>query len=72
MESNDILTITLVDKMENTLLPLVLETPFKRPSKKKRRAIATPPTFFIPRSRPPISPLTFNPSKLKGNIISNV
>ena len=32
-----------------------LETPFKRPA--KRRVIATPPTFFIPRSKPKISPL---------------
>ena len=43
-----------------------LETPFKRP--KKKRVIATPQTFFIPRSRPQISPLQFDPSKIKGMV----
>ena len=43
-----------------------LETPFKRP--KKKRVIATPQTFFIPRSRPQISPLQFDPSKIKGKL----
>ena len=41
-----------------------LETPFQQ--RKKRRAIATPPTFFIPRSKPKISPLTFKHPGIRG------
>ena len=40
------------------------ETPFQQP--KKRRAIATPPTFFIPRSKPKISPLMFKHPGIRG------
>ena len=45
-----------------------LETPLKQP--KKRRVVATPTTFFIPRSKPKISPLGFKHPSIIGNICS--
>ena len=65
MENNSDLNKSSFGNMANTPSK---ETPFKRP--KKRRAIATPPTFFIPRSRPQITPLTYmGPGRLQGKYL---
>ena len=63
MEINDLPELTLLEKIGT--LPDE-NTPFKRP--RKKRAIFSPPTFFIPRRRPPISPLKINHAQLKGKL----